>query len=177
MTLDIPALHAETLAAIKAGGRGLRRFSPAEVAELSRALRGPAEELEGPLCLLVHSSHPEPAWEPPLLELLRRPLPAELIVYALNAARKHVVLARFKEGKRLDMDFLEILRELLGHPSAEVVEWTLRTVEECGAQGVLLRPQVSGARPPLWSLWRARSRTILELVTLLERRWAPFEKP
>ena len=105
--------------------------------------------------------------------LLQKNLGPQELIYLLNAARKHIILARFKDGQRLDMEFLEGLRHMLRHSDLEVVEWALRTVEECGAQAVLLAKDVRAVRPSVFSLWRARNRTILELVTLLQRRWDP----
>jgi len=170
--MDLEARYQVVLQELAKGARGLQRYSPEEVAQLREALQT-SVSLTPTLCLVTHAAYPERSFEPILLELMQKPLSSSEMVYVLNAARKHIMQARFKEGLRLDLDFLERLRSLLRNSDPEVIEWTLRTVEECGSQGVLLSKDVAAVRPKVFSLWRAQNRTILELVTLLQRRWNP----
>lgn len=175
MSLDLKLVHAEILAAHHAGGRGLRRFSPQEVEALNLSLKNSAEQHLA-IMLAAHSSHSERDLEGTLQNLMTSKLSTEDLVWLLNAVRRHIIQGRFKEGERLTHEFLEALKALLHHSDGQVVEWTLRTVEECDAQGIVFRAELAKIRPRPWSLWRAQSRTILELVTYLERRWAAREK-
>ena len=175
MSLDLSRVHADILAAHQSGGRGLRRFTPPEVHDLLAALQNPATRSTA-IMVVAHSSHSERDLEAVLLNLMSTDLSTEDLVWLLNAARRHIVQGRFKEGERLTHEFLEALRALLHHRDGQVVEWALRTVEECGAQGIVFRGELAKIRPRPWSLWRAQSRTILELVTYLERRWSAREK-
>lgn len=173
--MDILQTYSEIMTQLREGGRGLRRWSPTELSELRTALEQ-EKFLPETLCLVAHSASTERSLEEPLLKLLSsRKLSSTLLIHVLEACHKHVIQARFKEGLRLELSFLESLRPLLRHSELTVVEWALRTVEECGPQGVLLKSEVLAARPPFLGLWRAQNRTILELVTYLERKWAPHD--
>lgn len=171
--MDIQSRYDAVLLELANEGRALQRYQIEEIEELSvNLLNSEKKQIEHILCLITHSAFPHLEFEKPLLTLLKRKeLASEHIIYALNAARKHIIQARFKVGDRLDLEFLELLRGLLQHSNDEVVEWCLRTIEECGNQSILLAPDVMKKRPSVFSLWRAQSRTILELVTLLQRRW------
>ncbi len=175
MSLDLKKIHSDILAAHQAGGRGLRRFTPTEVEQLRLALQNPMEQHLA-IMIAAHSSHSERELESTLQSLMTAKLSTEDLVWLLNAVRRHIIQGRFKEGERLTHEFLEALKALLHHPEGQVVEWTLRTVEECGAQGIVFRPELAKIKPSFWFLWRAQSRTILELVTYLERRWSVREK-
>ena len=170
--------YQQTLAATRSGGRGLTRFSEEETAQLALALSGddPTARHQA-LLLAAHAAYPLRELEERLTALMAAPLKAEDMVWLLSAVRKNVIQARFKEGERLTHEFLERLRALLHHREGVVVEWALRTVEECGAQGIVFRQEFAKIKPSPWSLWRAQSRTILELITFMERRWAQREKP
>jgi hypothetical protein len=176
VSLDLQKIHTDILAAHESGGRGLRRFNASEVQELLAALQTPATRSTA-IMVVAHSSHSERDLEAILQSLMGADLSTEDLVWLLNAARRHIIQGRFKEGERLTHEFLEALKALLHHRDGQVVEWTLRTVEECGAQGIVFRGELAKIRPRPWSLWRAQSRTILELVTYLERRWSAREKP
>jgi hypothetical protein len=104
-------------------------------------------------------------------------IPDALIVFAMNCARKHIIDARFQRGQRLDYEFLELLKKLLFHSNPEVVEWTLRLIESCGNQGVYFLKEFDKIKPPPWKWFNAHQRAVREIITLLERRWSPFEKP
>lgn len=171
--MDLQARYEEVLRALAQGGRGLQKFTAAEAEELVHGLGTHPDQAVPLLCLLAHSAYPLRSAEGALLKFLSEGQDPAQLVMALNAARKHVIQGRFKDGDRLTPEFLDCLSKLLRHSDPEVVEWTLRTVEECGAQSILLKPAVLKLRPSIFSLWRASSRTILELVTLLERRWTP----
>ncbi len=167
---------------IELGHRALTRFSSFETEELEKLLKSAvlekkAEELHKILCLIEHSSMPHQGFENDLISILNSDFPDRLIIFALNAARKHILQARFNKGKRLEFDLLEALKLLLHHQNPEVVEWTLRTIEECGNQGVYFLPEFDKIKPGPWKWFNAHQRAVRELITLLERRWRRFEKP
>jgi hypothetical protein len=162
--------------------RGLIRFSSEEVEYLSLALEKNdilknEGELEKLLCLIDHSATDHQAWEKPLLHLLQQNLAPRILVFVLNCSRKHIIQARFKKGQRLHFDYLQALQKLLFSSSPEVVEWTLRTIEECGNQGVFFLQDFDKIKPPPWKWFNAHNRAVREIITLLERRWRRFEKP
>nr|MBA2405691.1 hypothetical protein [Bdellovibrionales bacterium] len=129
------------------------------------------------LCLVDHNAVDYAPWEGIILKVLTKELPPRLMVFALNCARKHIIQARFKRGHRLHFDFLNILKQLLFSKSPEVVEWTLRTIEECGNQGVFFLQDFAKIKPPPWKWFNPHQRSVREIITMLERRWSRFEKP
>jgi hypothetical protein len=179
--MDIESLYQKILTNIDLGSRALIRFSQDEVEEISVQFhkelnqKNP-EGIEKVLCLMDHSAADYSAWEPLIIKALNAELSPRLIVFALNCARKHILQARFKRGHRLDFDFLETLRKLLFSTDPEVVEWTLRTIEECGNQGVFFLKDFDKIKPPPWKWFNAHQRAVREIITLLERRWSRFEK-
>lgn len=177
--MNIDDRYQSIMKGIEQGHRGLTRFTAFEMEELESALHGTREpeQLEKILCLIDHSTMPHPAFEKDLISILNSEIPDRLIVFALNASRKHILQARFNKGNRLEYNFLETLKRLLHHRNPEVVEWTLRTIEECGNQGVYFLREFDKIRPAPWKWFNAHQRAVRELITLLERRWRRFEKP
>ena len=176
MSLDLPRAYAEIKASLQAGGRGLRRLSADEIMALEQSLKSTDPLIRHQAIMVAaHNSHSERDLEPTLIELMRSTLSAEDLVWLLNAARRHIIQGRLKDGDRLTHEFLEALKTLLHHKSGQVVEWTLRTVDECSAQGIVFRPELAKIKPSLWSIWNAQNRTILDLVTYLERKWSERE--
>lgn len=180
--MDIQDRFQKIMKGLEQGHRGLTRFTPDETHELEGFLseyqkKRNTEALEQVLCLIEHSSMPHQGFEAGLISVLNSDLPDHIIIFALNASRKHILQARFNKGNRLEYDFLETLKRLLHHPNPEVVEWTLRTIEECGNQGVYFLQEFDKIRPAPWKWFNAHQRAVRELITLLERRWRRFEKP
>lgn len=177
--MDIDLRYRKVLEDLEKGARGLARYSSEELSALEEALlsaKAP-EKQEKILCLLDHAAVPHQGFEAALLRLLNSEAPDRVLVFALTAARKHVLQARFIKGQRLDFEILETLKRLLHHRSPEVVEWTLRTIEECGSQGVYFLREFDKIKPKPWKWFNAHNRAVRELIELLERRWRRFEKP
>jgi hypothetical protein len=179
--MDIESLYQKTISSLEQGSRALIRFSPQEIEELTQSFQAALlvndlPSLEKILCLIDHNAVDYAPWETPILEALNKDLPPRLMVFALNCARKHIIQARFKRGTRLQFDFLETLKKLLFSPSPEVVEWTLRTIEECGNQGVFFLRDFDKIKPPPWKWFNQHQRSVREIIAMLERRWSRFEK-
>jgi hypothetical protein len=180
--MDIQTTYQQIITEISLGQRGLKRFGTDDLAEIQQqlqlALSGrDLERLEQLLCLIEHSAALHKDFGPALEELLNADLPDHLLVFGLNCARKHIIEARFQRGERLHFEFLETLKRLLYSPSPEVVEWTLRTIEECGPQGVYFLRELDRIKPAPWKWFNAHQRAVREIIALLERRWGKFEKP
>lgn len=180
--MNIEERYQKIMQEIQQGHRGLTRFSVDETLELEKALKSERlnnnlPELEKVLCLVEHSSMPHQGFEEELLAVLKSEVPDRLLIFALNAARRHIIQARFNKGNRLEFTFLETLKRLLHHRNPEVVEWTLRTIEECGNQGVYFLREFDKIKPGPWKWFNAHQRAVRELIELLERRWRRFEKP
>ncbi len=167
---------------LKQGHRALVRFQMSELEILEVKLNTNLEtknydQLEKVLCLVEHSAALHPKFEAGILKAINSDLPDHLLIFALNGARKHIIQAKFQRGQRLNYEFLEALKKLLQSTSPEVVEWTLRTIEECGNQGVYFLREFDKIKPPPWKWFNPHQRAVREIITLLERRWSRFEKP
>lgn len=180
--MDIESRYQKVLEELSLGHRGLQNYDAQEKEFLEMQLSsGLADKdwsrLEKLLCLIEHASANHPPFEAELIKALNSDLPDRLKVFVLNAARKHILNARLQRGQRLTFDFLEALRHLLHSKSPEVVEWTLRTIEECGNQGVYFLREFDKIKPPPWKWFNAHNRAVIEIITLLERRWRRGESP
>ena len=180
--MNLDETYQEILKEIALGHRALKRFSEDDLQALKQELANCLvqkdwERLEVVLCLVEHSSNPYLKFEPELLKLLTSPIPDKLLIFGLNCAVKHIIEARFQRGQRLEFEFLETLKVLLMHANPEVVEWTLRTIEASGNQGIYFLKEFDKIKPPPWKWFNPHQRAVREIITLLERRWSPFEKP
>lgn len=171
--MNIDEIYQSILQDLSQGARGLRRYNATELKYLESALETTNDiELKKVLCLVEHSMSFHPAFMSPLLSLLRNQKDPEILVYALNGARKHILAYHQQQGKRLEYEFLEILKNLLYSPHPEVVEWTLRTIEEMGAQGIFFLREFNNIKPPVWKWFNEHNRSIREIIAMLERRWS-----
>jgi hypothetical protein len=179
--MNIDELYQKTISALEKGERALNRFSKDELGELVELLNleinnPDSTRLEKILCLVDHTATDDGRFEPAILATLKKDLPTRILVFALNCARKHIIQAHFKRGHRLQGEFLLILKALLHSKQPEVVEWTLRTIEECGNQGVFFLQDLDKIKPAPWKWFNPHQRAVREIITLLERRWSRFEK-
>jgi hypothetical protein len=177
--MDIDRHYNQILSNINHGQRGLVRFEREELNFLLTTLEANLENhelLEKILCLMNHSATAFLGFENALIRCLNSDLPSHLIVFTLNCSRKHIVQARGQKGHRLTYDFLEALKKKLYSRSPEVVEWTLRTIEECGSQGVYFLAEFDKIKPPPWKWFNEHQRAVREIIAMLERRWGKHEK-
>lgn len=179
--MNIEEIYQKIIQNVSQGERGLVRFSSQELGELEKFYLTALElrdfaQLEKILCLVEHSSNLNQKFAPLILETLKPEHSDHLIVFALNCARKHIIQAQFQKGLRLHFDFLEALKKLLHHSSPEVVEWTLRTIEECGNQGIYFLKEFDKIKPAPWKWFNPHQRAVREIIAMLERRWSQFEK-
>ncbi len=180
--MDIESRYQKVIEEIKLGHRALTRMSDDEHNELLQALDDDLERkdflhMEKVLCLLEHSASLFTPAEKTLVNLLNSDLPDPLIIFTLNTSRRHIIQGQFQRGQRLKYEFLEALKKRLHSSSPEVVEWTLRTIEECGNQGVYFLREFDKIKPAPWKWFNAHQRAVRELIAMLERRWSRFEKP
>lgn len=172
--MNIEEIYQGILQDLSAGGRALRRYTPSELKDLETALQETTNdiELKKVICLVEHSMTFYPGFAAPLLEILKNNPDTEILVFALNGARKHIVAYHQQQGKRLEYPFLEVLKNLLYSKHPEVVEWTLRTIEEIGAQGIFFKKELNNIKPPPWKWFNEHNRSIREIIAMLEMRWS-----
>lgn len=173
--MNIEEIYQGILSDLTAGGRGLRRYDPSELKHLENALKETTNpiELKKVICLVGHSMTFYPAFADPLLDILRNNPDPEILVFAINGARKHILAYHQQQGRRLEYSFLEVLKNLLYSKHPEVVEWTLRTIEEMGPQGIFFLREFDNIKPPPWKWFNEHNRSIREIIAMLEMRWSP----
>lgn len=169
-SFDLSALYQDVRDRAARGERALVKLSPETLRTLTKLLPETATRLMA-LFVLAHATHPVRDLEAALLALPASALSSEEAIWLLNCYRKHIIQGRFKDGDRLAHDFLELLRQWLYHRDPRVQEWVLRTIDECGGQGIVFRRDVAKIKPGLWRAFRAHNRTLIELATYLERKW------
>ncbi len=171
--MEINTIYKDILEDLKLGGRALRRFNTQELKELEGILAtSQGEELQKVLCIIEHSMSFHPAFEPLLLKILNAETDSEILVFALNASRKHILSSYQQQGKRVEFSFLEALQKLLYSKSPEVVEWTLRTIEEMGSQGIFFKKDLNNIKPAPWKWFNEHQRSVREIIAMLEHRWS-----
>lgn len=174
--MNIENTYKTILLELEQGNRGLVKLNNDQIETLNKFL-AEQNDLERVLCIIEHSSHLISKFEKNILTLLASPLPDHIMIFTLNCARRHIVEARFQRGHRLEFEFLERIKKLIYHKNPEVVEWTLRLIEGCGNQGIYFLKEFDKIKPPPWKWFNSHQRAVREIITLLERRWHPLEKP
>ena len=135
--------------------------------------------LEKLFCLLDHSQKTSLLFDSlyeESFEVIKKP---ELIIYLLSVARKHLVEKKFLDGNPLPKNFIKSLENLLlqhENNNPEVIEWTLRTIEQLGNQSLKLREAVHKIKPNWGSIFNQHKKASKQIIDLLEKRWAPFKR-
>ena len=132
--MDLLDRYEKTIETLERGHRFQQAIEPSLEPEILTQLSLEAPYLNQTLCVLQNTSSFLPSTENQLISILESCDDAEIIIHTLNAARKHIISARQRDGKRLDFGFLEVLKKLIEYPNWEVKEWVVRTVDECGSQ-------------------------------------------
>jgi hypothetical protein len=173
--MDIQASYEKVIKEIAADHRALIRYKQDELEFLNEALKS-GNDREKILCLIDHSAIPWSGFASTIIECLNQDLPPDQIVFALNCARKHIITASGQKGQRLKFDFLEVLKKHLHSKDPLVVEWALRTIEECGSQGIYFLSELDKIKPPPWKWFNQHQRSVREIIAMLERRWGTLER-
>ncbi len=174
--MNIDERYESVISRLKKGSRVLDKLSPTEITFLKNALiqnkKNPSI-LVKVICLIENTRTLTTEFEPELIALLKEPtVDGNIKIYLLNACRKHSIDARIKSGERLSADFLMCLKDLLLHPSPEVLEWTLRVIDECGPQGVFFYKEIKKIRPKFLWIFNKHLRASVQLIDMFHRRWA-----
>jgi len=117
--------------------------------------RNSHEMFEGTLCKLLH--HPRSD--------------QDLVIYTLCATQKYIIQRRNFTGDKLPDYYLDAIRKLLKTKNPETKEWTLRTIDQMGAQGKKLANDILKVRPRFLSLLNKHNRNSHEIIEMLLKRW------
>jgi hypothetical protein len=178
--MNISQKYQEIMQALERGDRYQKPLTIEEceivLQKLQQTQNLSSTELDWVLCIAINTATFISNIEASLISILRTNKNNSTLVYALNCSRKQIIAAQFRQGRRLSPDFLDTLMLLIEHQDPEIVEWTLRTIEECGSQAIYFRAKLKTIRPSIFKLFNRHQRAILELTEYLERKWSGYEK-
>lgn len=173
----IEITYQETLEKLKQGIRPLLQLKKEEVShcltfwnELLEK-NAPESDFLPLLCILDHAKAGSLEFVAPIKITLERRSEKELLLHTLSASHKVIIEECQRRGERIPGDFILALKGPLDHSEAEVVEWTLRTIEALGHQSILLKEEVISRRPGLSSLFNKHRKASQQLVDYLIDRW------
>lgn len=165
--------YEKTIEALSRGHRYQKPISAELSAEIQLQLDLNAKYLNETLCIIQNTSSFLPELEAQLINILKTAESDDLIIHALNAARKHIIAAKQRDGQRLDFSFLELLKTFLYHKNWEVKEWAVRTIDECGSQAAYFKQDLKKIYPSkmgmLTNQHKRHIRGIIDLMTVSGR--------
>ena len=133
------------------------------------------EHLTAILCVLDHATNTHKQIERLILDSLidQKYFDTTTSVYLHSIAAKHIIEHRFKNGDRLEHEFLVTLDKLLDQKKPENLEWTLRLIEQCGPQSIMLKQKVLSKKPSIFGILNKHNKSVKQLIEFLEKRWSP----
>ena len=168
--MDLEETYQDIIKDLKNGGRGQIKLTSEDVAFLENALT--SDKLNQVLCILCHDQGFHQELTPALSKLIQKIENHETLIFALSAFSRHGIAAKLRDGHPVDPETLKMLESLLHHKNHEVIEWTLRTIDEMGSQGRYFLPQFKGIKPGTVStLFNQHKKNIKEIIQMLENRW------
>ena len=178
--MDIDSLYESIINDLHSKEKVHFLFSPQQCSELEnrwqRALNhGDDKTVEKILCLACHCREPWDFFTPLFISSTREfkdlDKNSQIIIFALGASWKHVVDRSTKTGERISPEFIETIRNLLSHPDPEVLEWTLRTVDQMGQQAMALKGDIMKIKIGWKRLFHKNKRASFQIIEMLLKRW------
>ena len=126
-------------------------------------------------CLLEHAQNSTAKFDQLYTQTFLEILDPDVLVYAMGSFHKQVLARLTREGNRVGQDHIESIKALLSHPSPEVLDWTLRTIEQFGMQGLQLKEFIREQRPGVSAIFNKHKKASKQIIDLLEKRWKPFK--
>lgn len=134
--------------------------------------------LEKIFCILNHSQKSSSIFDDLIQQSFQKLKKPELVIYLLSVSQKHLIQKKFLEGNPIPKTFFKLLKDLLKkyQDQPEIIEWTLRTIEQLGNQSIKLREEVLTIKPTWGALFNSHKRASKQIIEMLEKRWAPFKR-
>jgi hypothetical protein len=164
--------YALIISVLKKGHRFQEKLTEEEIDFLSESLQNTTDpgQLEKLFCIIDNTQTRSLKFSPAILKVLNSDHPSNILVFALESSRKHVLEANFIKGNRLDLEALDTFKSLLTHADPEVVEWTLRVIDEMGGQGIYFKSFFDTIKPKL-AMFNNHKKNIKMIIKMLEKRW------
>lgn len=169
-------IYNDIIEKLKAGKRPLVKLSPSECDELREKFLSAAnnqnkDELYPLLCILDNTQTFIADLDQAFLCAFEKFQDAQTLVLLLGCMQRHIIEYKAMRGNRLTMDFLNILDRGLRHEDAEVLEWTLRTVEAMGSQGIYFKATMKEVKPNMLAVFNKHKKASKQIIEMLEKRW------
>lgn len=170
-------IHATLISRLQNGERPHLEFDTTLLEEISLKWTNALEhsshsEIDAIMCVLEHARHPSDRFDDLFFLTLEKDLPKNQLIFTLGASWKHMLGRWSRSGDRLPMRYLEILRKFLNHPEMELKEWSLRTIDQVGPQGRLLKDDILAAKAGWRGLFNPHAKAVTQLAQMLEKRWS-----
>ncbi len=167
--MNIDLTYQELIAQLKTGKRPFVELSKDEVAFLCQ--RPKNDNLLRPwLAILGYSRKNYFEFQTILIDFLHTEHRPELLVFALSAFQKHVIEFYHRKGERFPLHVIEALKIPLRHSNSEVVDWTLKMIEQLGPQRALLTKVLRERIPELWKCFSPRQFALRHRIGVLLSR-------
>lgn len=137
------------------------------------------EQLRKIFCILGHTHTSSKEFNELIILTLKNISQSEILVYALGVSHKQMIAESFKSGVILPQEFFSVLKNILAHPSPEVKEWGLRTVDALGPLGTRLKDDVLKMKTtPFFNFkqfFNPHIKSTHELISYLESEWKKWK--
>lgn len=187
--MDYHQLYKEVMEKLHANLRPSIKLTPQDFQELGQGLQQllllassssfaeVQEDIKKILCLLNHTHNLSPAFDELFVKILQtRDATPEVLIFTLAAIQKHVIFLKHRNGEKAPFPVMQALRGPLSHSQAEVQEWTLRTIESLGGQGIVLKEDILKNKPGFFSFFNPHKKNAKKIIEGLEEKWRPPRK-
>lgn len=160
--------------------RPLLKFTPIQFEELNNLWTVFLEtknytELFKVFCILDNTQNYSDIFSKNIYETFKISQDSQTLIYNLSAASKHIIAFNHKQGNRAPHDLVMVLKDLLSNRDPEVLEWTLRTIDQLGSQAIFLKDDIMKSRPGILAIFDKHKKASKQIIEMLEKRWAPRE--
>ena len=171
---DLDAKFNETIAALQKGERPRYQYQVEEVRHLIQKWEENfhrPNELAKVICLVDHTYGDHGEWEEVIIKTLTEHPDNQILIHTLGITHRQVIGRRYRLGERLPYSFLKSFEGLLETQDAELLEWTLRTIEQMGSQSIMLKEKVLKRKPGILRVFNQHLKNGHEIIEMLEKRW------
>lgn len=103
-------------------------------------------------------------------------LDTDYFIFLLSAIRRQFIDHQSRTGDKIPMDLIAHLKSLLTNKNPEILEWTLRTIENLGPQSLFFEKEILKLKPSLTKILNVHQRNSFMLVDLIKDNWKRFKK-
>lgn len=123
------------------------------------------------LCILEHSKTGSFKFKTPVIKTLKTRSESKLLLHTLSTSQKVIIEESQRKGERIPGDYILSLKYPLAHSDPEVIEWTLRTIEACSSQSILLKDDVLELKRKAFNIFNKHKKACQQIINYLEKRW------